>query len=255
MDLSNLDPLILGIAAAVILVVLLGIAGIVVHRASRARRFERRYGPDYARTVDHAGSRRRAEQLLEERDARRQTFELHPVATTDRQRLRSAWQEVQLAFVDAPLEAARRAGELVDEAAAARGYPDGPRDRRLADVSYDHSAEVDRYRRASGGEERERSTEQHRETMLAARALLEAMLARHLPGETVVVPDAQDAETGTEESDDDLPAPPTGSPDAHPERDEVDEVDEVDDRSTVGTVVGPEARAGEAERDGLEPRS
>jgi hypothetical protein len=205
MDLSNLDPLTLGIAAAVMLVVLLGIAGFVVHRASRTRRFERRYGPDYARTVDHAGSRRRAEQLLEARDERRETFELHPVAVADRDRLRTAWQEVQLAFVDAPVEAARRAGELVEEAATARGYPDGERDQRLSDMSYDHSAEVDRYRRATAGEERERSTEAHRETLLAARALLEAMLARHLPGEADVPPGGSDVPPG------ETAVPPGGS--------------------------------------------
>lgn len=190
MDVTNLDPQTLGIAVAVMLAVLLGIAGFVIHRASRSRRFERRYGPEYARTVDHARSRRRAEQLLEARDARRKTVELHPVPSAERERLRAAWQEVQLAFVDAPLEAARGAGALVGEAATARGYPDGPSDQRLSDMSYDHSAEVDRYRRASAGEERERSTEQHRETLLAARALLDAMLARHLPGEVAVPADA-----------------------------------------------------------------
>lgn len=174
MDLSGIDPLVLGVAVAFLLAFGLAIAWLMIWTSARRRGFEQRYGDEYDRAVAREGSHRRAGQTLAERDRRRAGFEVRPVPQREREILRDRWDPLQSSFLDSPRDAVLRARSLLDEVATAKGYPDADPDQRWDDLSYDHPSEVDRYRDCA---DRDRpSTESARQTMLAARALFEAMV-------------------------------------------------------------------------------
>jgi hypothetical protein len=153
----------------------------VVRRRRRRARLEDRYGPEYRRAVDEAGSRRAADRELRERDERRQHFELRSLDQDERDRFRARWEDLQASFVDGPTDAVRRADELLDDVASKVGYPKADREQRLADLSVDHPATVDEYRAGrptASDPERGPTTEQLRQALLASRSLFEALLGR-----------------------------------------------------------------------------
>jgi hypothetical protein len=181
LDLAAIDPLWLAIAAGVLLLVIVAIVVAVVRRRRRRSRLEERYGPEYRRAVDEAGSRRAADRELQEREERRQHFELRPLAHDERDRFRARWEDLQASFVDGPNDAVRRADELLDDVASKVGYPKADREQRLADLSVDHPATVDEYRKGrptSSDPERGPTTEQLRQALLSSRSLFEALVGR-----------------------------------------------------------------------------
>jgi hypothetical protein len=181
MDLAAIDPLWLAIAAGVVLLVLVAVVVAVVRRRRRRARLEDRYGPEYRRAVDEAGSRRAADRELREREERRQHFDLRELDQDERDRFRARWEDLQASFVDGPNDAVRRADELLDDVASKVGYPKADRDQRLADLSVDHPATVDEYRAGrptSSDPERGPTTEQLRQALLSSRSLFEALVGR-----------------------------------------------------------------------------
>jgi hypothetical protein len=181
LDLAAIDPLWLAIAAGVLLLVILAIVVAVVRRRRRRARLEDRYGPEYRRAVDEAGSRRAADRELREREERRQHFELRPLEQDERDRFRARWEDLQASFVDGPNDAVRRADELLDDVASKVGYPKADREQRLADLSVDHPATVDEYRAGrptASDPERGPTTEQLRQALLSSRSLFEALVGR-----------------------------------------------------------------------------
>jgi hypothetical protein len=181
LDLAAIDPLWLAIAAGVLLLAIVLIVVAVVRRRRRRARLEDRYGPEYRRAVDEAGSRRAADRELRERDERRQHFELRSLDQDERDRFRARWEDLQASFVDGPTDAVRRADELLDDVASKVGYPKADREQRLADLSVDHPATVDEYRAGrptASDPERGPTTEQLRQGLLSSRSLFEALLGR-----------------------------------------------------------------------------
>jgi ABC-type nickel/cobalt efflux system permease component RcnA len=190
-DLAAIDPLWIGVAAAVLLVLLAVAVLIVVRRRRRRRRDAARYGAEYQRTVRRAGSRRAADRELRAREDRRRSFELRELTREERARFRGRFEALQASFVDEPMAAVRRADELLDELAEARGYPDADREQRLADLSVDHPASVDTYRRGRPrrtDDDRAPSTEQLRTALLSSRSLFEALLGRDDPSDRLIPP-------------------------------------------------------------------
>jgi hypothetical protein len=181
LDLAAIDPLWLAIAAGVLLLVIVAIVVAVVRRRRRRARLEDRYGPEYRRAVDEAGSRRAADRELREREERRQHFELRALDQDERDRFRARWEDLQASFVDGPTDAVRRADELLDDVASKVGYPKADREQRLADLSVDHPATVDEYRAGrptASDPERGPTTEQLRQALLSSRSLFEALIGR-----------------------------------------------------------------------------
>jgi hypothetical protein len=180
--LQDADPILL-IAGAVALLVLIALVVVKVVRGRRQRReLEERYGSEYTRTVQRAGSRRQAHQELMEREERRRTFDVVELEPAERERLRARLEALQTGFVDGPETAVRAAEELVDEIATAKGYPETDREQRLQDLAVDHPAAVSQHREAqealrSDGR-RPPTTEALREALLATRALAEMLIGR-----------------------------------------------------------------------------
>lgn len=182
MDLSAVDPIV-WIILAVVVVAALVVLGVMMakkrkQRDETRRHLRERFGAEYDRTVSNARSRKAAEDELLAREQRRESFSIRPVPADQRDALRGRWEDIQASFVDAPHASLRQADELIDDVANLRGYPDAGREQRLADLSVDHPAAIERYRATRSEDGSELSTEQLRAALLASRDLFETMLNR-----------------------------------------------------------------------------
>ena len=165
-----------------------GVAGILAfaaYRVWRTRTLRQRFGPEYDRTLEEAGSRRGAESDLKGRERRRRSFEIVPLSAASRDRYSQQWRTVQGRFVDLPADAVREADVLVIEVMRERGYPMDAFDQRAADVSVDHPEVVEHYRQAHATRERSdrggASTEDLRKAFVHYRALFEELLDARVP--------------------------------------------------------------------------
>jgi hypothetical protein len=181
LDLAAIDPIWYAVAAGVLLLILIAIVVAVVRKRRKRDELEDRYGAEYQRTVEKAGSRRAADREMHEREERRQNIDLRSLEQDERDRFRARWEDLQASFVDSPAGAVRSADELLDDVAGKVGYPKADREQRLADLSVDHPATVDEYRRGrptSSDPERGPTTEQLRQALLTSRSLFEAVIGR-----------------------------------------------------------------------------
>lgn len=167
------------VIAAVAAIVLL----VVLWSATRSRRsstLRERFGPEYDRTVEHAGDRREAERELAVRQKRHEKLDLRPLAPEAREQYVEQWQVTQGRFVDDPSGAVARADALVQEVMAERGYPADDFEQRAADISVEHPELVERYRTAHGvaqaSERGQASTEDLRHSVRHYRALFVELL-------------------------------------------------------------------------------
>jgi hypothetical protein len=164
-----------------IIVILVVIAAIVVtFQSSRRKKLQNTFGPEYDRVVADSGSRSDGEKELRERERRHAELELKPLSAESQERYSTAWEEVQIEFVDNPGRAVATADDLVTRLIAERGYPTGDYDAQLADLSVDHARTLGHYRdahaisvRSHGGEA---STEDLRQALVHYRALFADLL-------------------------------------------------------------------------------
>jgi len=169
-------------AAVWVLIAIILIGAIVWITLSRVRsqRLRQRFGPEYEHTVRTEGNVRKAEAELDARAKRVASLQIRPLTSSDAQRFDAAWRAVQARFVDDPRGAATEADRLVGEVMAARGYPVGDFEQRVADVSVDHADVVMNYRAAREialqHAEGKATTEDLRQAMVHYRALFRGLL-------------------------------------------------------------------------------
>ena len=178
MDTTALIVLI--VAGAVLSIALLGAVVWRQRERQRSRDLRRGFGPEYDRTLEEAGDRRRAEGELSARQERVGKLKLRDLTTEDRERFRSGWADAQSHFVDDPSGALRDSDALIEEVMRARGYPVDDFDQRAADLSVEHGDVIEHYRAAHAVAERPAGkalTEDMRQAMLHYRALFDDMLA------------------------------------------------------------------------------
>jgi hypothetical protein len=167
---------------SIIVVAIVVLAAIVWMLSKRRKReaLQGQFGPEYDRTVRERDSRRAAESELQERQRRREEFEIRPLAPLARARYADEWGGVQAKFVDDPGTAVQDANGLVLRVMGDRGYPMEEFDQRAADISVDHPDVVENYRAAHhisllNGDGRA-STEDLRRAMVHYRSLFEELL-------------------------------------------------------------------------------
>jgi hypothetical protein len=165
----------------VVLVVALALAGIALYFFRRRTVLRQRFGPEYERAVEAAGSPMRAEAELEARAKRVSKYQIHPLSPDDGVRFSTAWRQLQGRFVDDPAGAVGEADRLVTDLMATRGYPMTDFDRRAEDLSVDHPEVVNHYREAhqiaTRRDGRDRvTTEDLRQAVMHYRALFEELL-------------------------------------------------------------------------------
>ena len=164
------------VIAAAAVVVLLAIVWAAT-RKRRTSKLREGFGPEYDRTVEESGSRRRAESELKDREQRREELDIRPLKPAARDRFANRWSGVQERFVDDPRAALRDAHSLVVEVMRERGYPTDDFDQRAADVSVDHPEVVQNYRTAHEITERDDAdTEDQRQAMVHYRGLFDELL-------------------------------------------------------------------------------
>ena len=168
--------IVIGVVVAFVVLGVMGSAG----GRRRSRSLKDRFGREYDRTVDKAGSRREAEQELRQRERRHEALELRPLSQGARERFLQQWQATQGRFVDDPTGAVSEADELVQRVMRDRGYPVDDFDQRAADISVEHPDLVEKYRTADGiaraSERGEASTEDLRHSVRHYRALFVELL-------------------------------------------------------------------------------
>ncbi|MGH8936757.1 MAG: hypothetical protein ACRDXD_10945 [Acidimicrobiia bacterium] len=176
----NLDPMVWTVLALVLFAaVLLTIIGII-RRRRRTGRLRERFGPEYERTAEQAGSRRRAEADLEDRLELHQALDIRDLEVPVRRRYTESWRRLQLHFVDNPADAVRDAGRLVDDLMQERGYVFGDFEKRAAALSVDYPHLAGRYRDAQtlalDPDEHPPRTEELRQVLLDYRLILEELI-------------------------------------------------------------------------------
>lgn len=162
------------------MLILLIVAAFALDRRRR-RRLRERFGPEYDRTVDEAGSRRAAERDLGEREKRHDSLDIKPLPDDVRERYLREWQGVQEQFVDRPETAVHDADRLVSVLMRERGYPTEDFEQQTRDLSVEHGRALEHYREAH---EIDRLTTSHRATteqlrgaMVHYRALFDELLS------------------------------------------------------------------------------
>lgn len=166
------------VAAIVIIAIVFAI--VAASRRAKSARLQRRFGPEYERTVRSNGDRTQAERELEARERRVKRFHIEELPAGARDRYMEEWRTVQTRFVDQPKDAVSQADHLVENVMRDRGYPLDEFDQRVADLSPDHPVVVQNYRAAhdiaSRADRGEASTEDLRQAMVHYRTLFTDLL-------------------------------------------------------------------------------
>jgi hypothetical protein len=167
------------ITGAVVLVLVAFLAWFIYHK-KQSHRLQKRFGPEYGRSVDDLGSRAKAESELKARQKRVERLNIIPLAPAEAARFSQNWKDLQGHFVDNPKGAVVDADQLVRELMLKRGYPMGDFERRAADISVDYPEVVSHYRAAQAiamrDERGEADTEELRKAVVHYRALFDDLL-------------------------------------------------------------------------------
>lgn len=186
MNLNWMDPKLIALAVAVILIVAVVAWLYVRKRRGTTAGLRQKFGPEYDRAVLTHGSK--AEAKLADREKRIEKLNIRDLDATEHERYSKRWQSVQFRFVDSPKVAVAEADDLVSSVMTARGYPVSDFDQRAADISVDHPRVVADYRSAHGialrvGKDAA-TTEDLRTAMIHYRSLFEELVQAPIVVET-----------------------------------------------------------------------
>jgi len=166
------------VTVVVIVLVILVIAGLWAW--NRSRRLKQQFGPEYDRAVQDHDGRLAGERELRDRERRHSQLRLTDLSPEARARYAASWDDVQVLFVEDPINAVRQGDALVTQLIADRGYPQGDYDEQVAQLSVDHAATLQHYRDAHAinevSERGEATTEQLRQALVHYRALFADVL-------------------------------------------------------------------------------
>src|SRR5579863_8573149 len=98
MNLNLMDPKMIALAAAVVVIVAVGAWLYVRKRRGTTAGLRQKFGPEYDRAVLAHGSR--AEEKLADREKRVEMLNIRDLDLTEHERYSKEWQAVQSRFVD-----------------------------------------------------------------------------------------------------------------------------------------------------------
>jgi hypothetical protein len=148
MNVNWLDPKLIVLVAAVILIILVPTWLYLRKRRSTTAGLRQKFGPEYELALREHGSERKAEAKLADRQERIDKLNIRELDPGERERFLKQWESVQSRFVDSPKGAVAEADDLVSSLMRTRGYPVSDFDQRAADISVDHPRVVENYRSA-----------------------------------------------------------------------------------------------------------
>src|SRR6202167_3873616 len=180
MNLSLLDPKLIVLVGAAILIIAVVVWLYARKRKSTTADLRQKFGPEYERAVLTHGSERKAEAKLADRERRVEKLNIRDLDSMERESFSKRWEAVQSRFVDSPKGAVAEADDLVSSVMKARGYPVADFDQRSADISVDHPRVVENYRAAHAialrvGKD-QATTEDLRTAMIHYRSLFEELV-------------------------------------------------------------------------------
>ena len=143
MNPSLMDPKLIVLAAAAILIIAVLAWLYMRKRRSTTADLRQKFGPEYERAVKEQGSERKAEAKLAGREKRVEKLVIRDLEPLERERFSKQWASVQSRFVDSPKGAVAEADDLVSSLMTTRGYPVSDFDQRAADISVDHPRVVE----------------------------------------------------------------------------------------------------------------
>src|ERR1700676_831427 len=149
MNLNLMDPKLMVLVAAVILLIAVLAVLYMRKRRSTTAGLRQKFGPEYERAVLKHGSGRKAEANLADSEKLVENLTILDLDPMERERFSNQWGAVQSRFVDSPKGAVTEADDLVSSLMKARGYPVSDFDQRAADISVDHPRVVENYRSAN----------------------------------------------------------------------------------------------------------
>lgn len=168
------------IIVAVLFLVIGGVLVMALTRFQRTRRLRDRFGPEYDRTLERVGDKRRVEDELEARLAHVENLNIRALSAEEVNRFSLEWQATQTEFVDQPLASVQKADRLIQDVMRTRGYPVEDFEQRAADISVNYPDVVINYRElheiATRGEREKISTEEMRQAMVHGRELFERLV-------------------------------------------------------------------------------
>jgi hypothetical protein len=179
------------IIAAVVVLGLAALGAWIVYQKNQSQKLQKRFGPEYGRTVSELGGRTKGESELKAREKRVQGLDIIALAPSEATRFSEAWQALQGRFVDNPKGVVVQAEQLLRELMEKRGYPMGDFERRAGDISVDHPDVVANYRLAQAIAVRERQgtadTEELRKAVVHYRALFDELLEVRQAKQEIIV--------------------------------------------------------------------
>jgi len=175
-------PEIVGIAAAIIIIIAAVAFIAYQHKRARTAELRRKFGPEYDRVINKHGSR--GEAVLLARQKRAEQIRLRELDPGERARFLARWKTVQAGFVDSPKGALAEAESLIGSLLDARGYPAGDFDHRAGDISFLHPRVTQNYRAAHATQLRLKNseavnTEDMRAAMIHYRSLFDELVEAH----------------------------------------------------------------------------
>lgn len=136
------------VVIVVAIIVVAAAAAVYILQRNRTRRLQERFGPEYERAMRESGDRRQAETRLERLEKRVERLNIRPLDPADRARFQDSWRAIQARFVDDPKRALIEADRLIAEVMTAEGYPVLNFEQRADNISVEHPAVVENYRKA-----------------------------------------------------------------------------------------------------------
>jgi len=180
MSLNVMDPKLILLAVAVVLIIAVSAWLYLRKRRSTTAGLRQRFGPEYERAVRKHGSERKAEAKLADREKRIEKLNIRELDPMERERFSEQWKSVQSRFVDSPKGAVTEGDDLVSSLMKTRGYPISDFDQRADDISVDHPQMVENYRSAHEIAMRvgkdQATTEDLRTAMIHYRSLFEELV-------------------------------------------------------------------------------
>jgi hypothetical protein len=168
------------IIVVVVLVVLGVILALVFSPKKRSQQFQNKFGPEYDRAVKTAGSEKKAQAELNQRQKHVDTMNIRPLSVSERERYQAEWTAIQAKFVDQPGQATVEADHLIMEVMKVRAYPVSDFDQRAADISVNYPTLVSNYRAAREiaikNEQHSANTEELRQALIYYRSLFDELL-------------------------------------------------------------------------------
>jgi hypothetical protein len=167
------------VASVIVAIIVIAVVWTYSQRQRRVRLRER-FGPEYDRAVEAAGTPTKAEAILEDRTRRVERLKIRSLSQEQADSFAREWRQIQGQFVDDPNGAVEAADRLVGQVMAARGYPLDDFETRAADLSVDHPRVVENYRIARSvairREKGQAETEELRQAVVNYRTLFEDLL-------------------------------------------------------------------------------